>query len=584
MMVSTTHTKATSARKGLLFLTVFALLCGCCLFADGLPLNDSDIESKWFAAVFLSAILLLVAVCMVWKEKGPFSLRQSDIIVSVLFFYITLRGLAGESPLFWLRLAAIALLYASFRLLDDSLLVSLEAIVTMLCTMLALWGIGQALHLLPVGKRGFPIVGNFDNPAGFASALAAGFSFAFSSAQGRNGAARILSFLPAILMVLAIVFSGSRAGLLAVVVIVMIVLAHKVKVSRFAMIAACTFSLLAMSLALYFLKKDSADGRLLIWLVSMRLFIRHPLFGGGSGAFLREYMPEQASFFQMHPESRLSFLADNISHPFNEYLSFLIQWGMVGAMLCVALAVVIIKSWKRNRTQENAALLLALTAMGIFALFSYPMNYPFGWLVASMAVGIIGRCTPEVHRLKWHPLISCTAGMLPAIVVLCGTFVQYGNYSRWHALSHHRPHVSPEVLYEGYEALYPALHADPLFLYNYAAEMHNLNRDDAALTLATSCQTRRDDYVVEHLKGDILRSVERREEAHAAYETMCNMCPNRFIPLYRLFQLAEEDGDAEKANVLAKEIIQKPVKIQSHQVDFIKARCKNYINNQFNNK
>lgn len=578
-MIDAIHAMTSSVRKNIFFLAAFTLLCGCCLFADGFPLNDSDIESKWFTAISLSAILCVVSVCKAWKEKRLFVLRQSDIIVSVLLLYIAARSLSGTSFLFWLRLSFVTLLYVSFRLTDDNSLEALVAIVTLLCTVLASWGIGQWLHLLPEGARGFPVVGNFDNPSGYASALAVGFSFALSFARGQKGIARVAALLSTAAIVFAVIVSGSRAGLFAIAVILLSLLASRLKVKRPTFcFAACSIVLLALLTALYFLKRDSADGRFFIWIVSSRLVARHPLFGGGSGAFMRDYMPEQAAFFRAHPDSRFALLADDVSHPFNEYLSLLIQWGLIGTLLCLALAVIIVKAWKKNQTQTCTVLMSALLALGVFALFSYPMNYPFGWLVLVMAVGVVGRFTPEVHALKSHPALISSVVLFPVMCVLCASIIQYGNYSQWHALCLHRPNVAPEVLHEGYEALYPFLYSEPLFLYNYAAEMHKLKCDEIASILVIKCHARRDDYVVEHLLGDIQKSLGRREEAFAAYETMSCMCPNRFIPLYQLFQLAVEDGDTEKANLLAKEIVQKPVKVESPQIDFIKARCKIFIN------
>ena len=47
---------------------------------------------------------------------------------------------------------------------------------------------------------------------------------------------------------------------------------------------------LLLLVGLYFWKKDSADGRILIWLCSLDMFGDHWFFGIGSGKFQAEYM------------------------------------------------------------------------------------------------------------------------------------------------------------------------------------------------------------------------------------------------------------------------------------------------------
>ena len=87
----------------------------------------------------------------------------------------------------------------------------------------------------------------------------------------------------------------------------------------------------------------------------------------------------------------------------------------------------------------------------------------------------------------------------------------------------------------------------------------------------------RDDYETEHLLADIFKGMKKNEEAKATYETMSQMCPNRFIPLYQLFELAVEEDDKTNALLLAKKIETKPIKVSSPLMNFIKKKCILYI-------
>ncbi len=61
---------------------------------------------------------------------------------------------------------------------------------------------------------------------------------------------------------------------------------------------------------LIFIRKDSADGRLLIWRCSAQLIFRKPVSGYGGNGFTANYMNEQSAYFTRHPGSKYAMLAD----------------------------------------------------------------------------------------------------------------------------------------------------------------------------------------------------------------------------------------------------------------------------------
>jgi tetratricopeptide (TPR) repeat protein len=88
---------------------------------------------------------------------------------------------------------------------------------------------------------------------------------------------------------------------------------------------------------LYFLKKDSADGRLLIWRCSWEMIKENPVkgLGYGQGGFKAHYMNYQAKYFEAHPDSKQAMLADNVNRPFNEYLLLLVNYGLFGLLVFI---------------------------------------------------------------------------------------------------------------------------------------------------------------------------------------------------------------------------------------------------------
>ena len=80
---------------------------------------------------------------------------------------------------------------------------------------------------------------------------------------------------------------------------------------------------------LYSQKKDYANGRLLIWNVSVEMIKDKPLFGLGHDTFQAKYMNYQAEYFRNNPNSRYKLLADNVKHPFNEFIKVAVEFGIV---------------------------------------------------------------------------------------------------------------------------------------------------------------------------------------------------------------------------------------------------------------
>ncbi|WP_300852089.1 O-antigen ligase family protein, partial [uncultured Bacteroides sp.] len=96
--------------------------------------------------------------------------------------------------------------------------------------------------------------------------------------------------------------------------------------------SVCIFALFRLLFrSLYLHKKDSGNGRLLIWRVSCEMIKDAPLWGHGVDGFQKNYMLYQASFFNKYPTHKWRMLADDNSFAFNEYIKFVVEHGAVAA-------------------------------------------------------------------------------------------------------------------------------------------------------------------------------------------------------------------------------------------------------------
>ena len=116
-----------------------------------------------------------------------------------------------------------------------------------------------------------------------------------------------------------------------------------------------------------------------------------------------------------------------------------------------------------------------------------------------------------------------------------------------------------------YARLYPKLRGDSRFLYNYAAEQYEAGRYASALQTVRECGRLLASYDLCLLKGDIHRALGDRRAAMRCYRRAHWMLPSRFVPLYEMYNVAEERGDTVATAALAHEILAKPVKVPSRE-------------------
>lgn len=114
-------------------------------------------------------------------------------------------------------------------------------------------------------------------------------------------------------------------------------------------------------------------------------------------------------------------------------------------------------------------------------------------------------------------------------------------------------------------------------MYNYAMELNRTGRIDRSRKMISMCEERMNDYDVQMLTADNFKKTGDFCRAKASYMLASQMCPNRFMPLYSLVSIYDSLGQPEAAVKLAREIIDKPVKIPSGTVTAIKNRMRERV-------
>ena len=181
-------------------------------------------------------------------------------------------------------------------------------VILFVITVYALWGLLQLHGYMKSYNNLFAISGSFFNPGPYAGFLACGVPLALHSVlKGNNRAEKILGIVCLVSVGLVIPATMSRAAWLAVVAgsVPVILLQSKIiplniiqKSKNVTIVIFVSIAIFACVLyGLYSFKKNSADGRLLIWQVSAGLVSDKPLAGSGLGSFQALYDGAQADYF-----------------------------------------------------------------------------------------------------------------------------------------------------------------------------------------------------------------------------------------------------------------------------------------------
>ena len=425
----------------------------------------------------------------------------------------------------------------------------------------------QILHILPSPCTTFLFSGSFLNPAIAAMLLSLCIPVGlWLSYHEEDKNIRCLIRIVDVCMTVLLILSASRTGLLAVMVASCLVIEQncgKIKTylrrtNKMLLCVVTLFSICLACFALYHVRKDSADGRILIWKVAMDMVAKHPLLGYGLGGFDAHYMHWQAEYLENHPDSPYILLADNVAGPFNEFIGIAINYGLVG--LFAVLAAIVLVIWLLSRRTFDREILLGLTgALIIWSIFSYVYRQPFVWVLTFVLV------VAALNTLKLRQCIVKPA----AIIVLCLSVSAiayktaiFCHRAEWHIVQDHSLRGYTNEMLPKYAKLYPHLNDDSGFLYNYGAELHYIGRYDESLKILKECEPMYSDYNVQMLIADDFGKLGMIDSAVYHYRYAKRMVPSKFFPLYQEMQLYLAHNDSVSARRVAKEIITKPVKIQ----------------------
>lgn len=441
----------------------------------------------------------------------------------------------------------------------------------------------QFFKILPSYNHFYAYTGSFENPAIFAMLLSVCVPIAVYYAR-QFTKSRILWWIAAAGMLIFIGFSESRTGIMAAIISSTIVLLsssdslHRKIFNRSTLMILIPFATILLIL-LYRFKADSANGRLLMWRVSMDMIKEQPFLGYGPDGFTAHYMEHQAKYLTANSNSPFILLADNVNNPFNEYLLVLVNYGILGFFLLLFLLVILLYRLNLLHIPHRPLLISLTIALMIWSFFSYPYSIPFTWVITYMIVIV------TIYPILRNHYVSANIAIITSCLI--GLFIAVYNYfpeREWKIISQRSIQGETEVLLPDYNRLYGRLYNNWKFLYNYGAELHYIKHYNESLAILEECKIKLNDYDVQMLIGDCLQNIGDTIKAIEHYRNASNMVPSKFLPHYYIMNLYLNKCDTVKAISTANVILEKDIKvIHSKTVQRIIREAQELIDQSINN-
>jgi Lipid A core - O-antigen ligase and related enzymes len=578
------------------------------VFATGKNLGNGLVSGKYFW--FYGAMILVVfPVLLSCFRKEIRSLRPNVMDALVLVFIACVlicspshSGISQKHAI----LPLLACLYFYFRMaLNINKSAPFVLSVFFIGTGLAetLWGLSQLYGWTPSYHNLFRITGTFFNPGPYSGYVAMVFPMAlyFVFRDKRifrcPFARRLLplyfrwgiSVATVVCAVLILPAAMSRAAWIGLaggscLVITccflqnkrchIYILQHKKKVVVFSCLALLVMCL--ASIGIYYLKKDSADGRALTWKISTSL-IAENLAGVGLGHFPGAYGNAQAAYFADGKGTETeAYVAGNPEYAFNEYLQVCIELGVLPFVLFLAMLVYSLYSGIRLKQTGASGFLLSLL---LFAGFSYPFSVlPF--LIGLVFLLALTSCCQSSFAVSvsvvWGKMnqYGWIALTLVCIVVsgfyLKAIYPSYQAYKTWNKIKMTYQMGLYADASESYAPVYPFLSDQIGFLFEYAQTLSRSRQYAESNEVLEKAMQISCDPMLYNVMGKNYQALKDYKQAEACFKKAGHIVPNRIYPQYLLALMYQESGQTAEAKAMAHQVLKKEAKVNSTAVKEMK--------------
>lgn len=350
---------------------------------------------------------------------------------------------------------------------------------------------------------------------------------------------------------------------------------------RFPLLAGVTLLLIGGCIGVYLLKKDSADGRLLMWKVSAKAIGKQPFCGAGLGGFPAAYAEAQATYFASGEATATEKLVAGCpEYAFNEYLQIGVEEGIGGLIIFLCWMGLVIVYGIRNKRYGIAGGVIALM---VFAFSSYPLQLPSFWIVLVMMAALASTQTDANGEIEKRFSVWKILSLSLLTLFSFGLYWQQretaDNYRKWSNARMLYNMKAYEAAYPGYESLYPALIHKPEFLFEAGQCLSKMERLEESNRMFGRAIRLSADPMIRYILAKNKQQQQAYEEAEETYLYALQILPERIYPYYLLTKLYAEPAfyQPEKMHAAADSVLTKEPKVMTTAVKEMREEVKGMI-------
>jgi O-antigen polymerase len=363
-------------------------------------------------------------------------------------------------------------------------------------------------------------------------------------------------------------------------------------------------------IGLYFLKKGSSTGKLLIWEVTTGKIAEKPLFGFGTGRFEASYNNWQSEFFSNHAEEMegpKGIAAGNTKYCFNEFLEMASETGLTGMLLFLAVIASLFSGapigsarpnerqlrWRvgfektQTGPQEDvnqstlAIFIPSLVSLLVCALISFPFYSLPTLILFFIFLAFISSLKPSLINialsgaaLKFLKYLKSVALLAGSIIIFSYSAGQYKDYFVWDGPVKLFQAGNYNESCKSFKSSYESLKFNGLLLQYYGKALYLTGNYPESIRIFERAKLYNSDEILYCSLGDSYKACKMYDRAEETYLFASCMVPHKLYPLYLLANLYEETGQRTKASDIAKRVLDKDVKVKSQATDEIKMKMK----------
>lgn len=352
----------------------------------------------------------------------------------------------------------------------------------------------------------------------------------------------------------------------------------KLLLSTAILLLMCTLVVLLMHY-----KKDSANGRLLIWKVAGSGIREAPLQGHGFNAFQTKYEDYQAAYFQQQYNQKESMIADNMIVAMNDYIETAFNLGVVGLLLYIGFWLSLFHEIDFKTITRDTWQLVSITTIVIFLVasgFYFVSKMLSVKVVVLFFAAYISSVRKNIFSINIRIMLlrlSAVTALIFCCISVQSLVIKTEIYAQWQKANILHKFECFEDARIIYEKISPDLLHDAQFVYCCARNLFENKAYSECIELMEKAKAKITGVESYCLLGDAYAKTRNYEKSLSYYKYASQLVPNRFRPLYQQFKLYETLGDIPQALLLAHVIVKKPVKVDSCEVQQMIKECIDFI-------